>query len=36
MLRERHLGGTIILADAHIRYSQPISGRPSAIADLGC
>ncbi|MDR8406983.1 GNAT family N-acetyltransferase, partial [Acinetobacter baumannii] len=26
---------TIILADAHIRYSQPISGRPSAIADLG-
>lgn len=35
MLRERHLGGTIILADAHIRYSQPISGRPSAIADLG-
>ncbi len=29
------LGGTIILADAHIRYSQPISGRPSAIADLG-
>ncbi len=35
MLRERHLGGTIILADAHIRYSQPISGRPSAVADLG-
>ena len=34
MLRERQ-GGTIILADAHIRYSQPISGRPSAIADLG-
>jgi thioesterase domain-containing protein len=34
MLRERP-GGTIILADAHIRYSQPISGRPSAIADLG-
>ena len=30
MLRERHLGGTIILADAHIRYSQPISGRPSS------
>jgi thioesterase domain-containing protein len=23
MLRERHLGGTIILADAHIRYSLP-------------
>ncbi len=29
MLRERHLGGTIILADAHIRYSKPISGKPS-------
>ncbi|BES86939.1 GNAT family N-acetyltransferase [Pectobacterium araliae] len=35
LLRERHLGGTIILADAHIRYSAPVSGRPSAIADLG-
>ncbi|MNP08606.1 putative thioesterase (yiiD_Cterm) [compost metagenome] len=35
MLRERHLGGTIILADAHIRYSSPISGKPSAVADLG-
>jgi len=35
MLRERHLGGTIILADAHIRYSHPVTGRPSAIADLG-
>ncbi|MEA1062935.1 fatty acid biosynthesis protein FabY [Erwinia sp. HR93] len=35
MLRERHLGGTIILADAHIRYSKPISGRPGAVADLG-
>ncbi|BDH43977.1 GNAT family N-acetyltransferase [Salmonella enterica subsp. enterica serovar Choleraesuis] len=34
MLRERHLGGTIILADAHIRYSKPISGRPGAVADL--
>ncbi|MDI8746438.1 YiiD C-terminal domain-containing protein, partial [Salmonella enterica subsp. enterica serovar Montevideo] len=30
MLRERHLGGTIILADAHIRYSKPISGKPNA------
>ncbi len=28
MLRERYLGGTIILADAHIRYSKPISGKP--------
>ncbi len=35
LLRERHLGGTIILADAHIRYSWPITGRPSAVADLG-
>jgi thioesterase domain-containing protein len=35
MLRERHLGGTIILADAHIRYSHPISGKPQAVADLG-
>ncbi|MEC5343264.1 fatty acid biosynthesis protein FabY [Brenneria populi] len=35
LLRERHLGGTIILADAHIRYSTPIAGRPSAVADLG-
>jgi len=34
-LRERHLGGTIILADAHIRYSTPITGKPGAIADLG-
>lgn len=30
-----HLGGTIILADAHIRYSKPISGKPHAVADLG-
>lgn len=35
LLRERHLGGTIILADAHIRYSSPITGRPSAVACLG-
>lgn len=35
LLRERHLGGTIILADAHIRYSKPITGRPWAGADLG-
>ena len=35
LLRERHLGGTIILADAHIRYSKPITGRPRAVADLG-
>ncbi|MFZ4834633.1 fatty acid biosynthesis protein FabY [Rouxiella sp. Mn2063] len=34
LLRERHLGGTIILADAHIRYSAPVTGRPRAIADL--
>ncbi|QOL16489.1 fatty acid biosynthesis protein FabY [Dickeya dianthicola] len=35
LLRERQLGGTIILADAHIRYSTPVTGRPSAVADLG-
>ncbi|MGV3346681.1 fatty acid biosynthesis protein FabY [Enterobacteriaceae bacterium LUAb1] len=34
LLREQHLGGTIILADAHIRYSQPITGKPGAVADL--
>lgn len=34
MLRECELDGTIILADAHIRYSSPISGRPRAVADL--
>lgn len=34
MLREQHLGGDIILADAHIRYSAPITGRPRALADL--
>lgn len=35
MPRERHLRGAIIPADAHIRYNQPINGRPSAVADLG-
>lgn len=35
MLRERHLGGTIILVDARIRYSSPITGKPMASADLG-
>ncbi len=35
LLRERHLGGTIILADAHVRYSSLIEGRPTAVADLG-
>ncbi|MBS0849784.1 fatty acid biosynthesis protein FabY [Citrobacter sp. JGM124] len=35
MLRERHLGGTIILVDAHIRYSSPIVGKPMASADMG-
>ncbi|CNI97017.1 MULTISPECIES: fatty acid biosynthesis protein FabY [Yersinia] len=34
LLRERHLGGTIILADAHIRYKAPITGRPRAVAEL--
>lgn len=35
LLRERQLGGTIVLADAHIRYSTPVTGRPSAVANLG-
>lgn len=35
LLRERHLGGTIILVDAHIRYSVAITGKPVAVADLG-
>lgn len=34
LLRERQLGGTIILADAHIRYTTPVTGRPCAVADL--
>lgn len=35
LLRERQLGGTIILADAHIRYTKPVIGQPGAVADLG-
>ena len=35
LLRERHLGGTIVLADAHIRYHSAITGRPGAVAELG-
>lgn len=35
LMRERRFGGTIVLADAHIRYSRPITGKPLAIADLG-
>lgn len=34
LLRERNLGGAIILADSHVRYSKPITGRPKAVADL--
>lgn len=34
LLRERHLDGTIILADSHIRYSDPVVGRPRAIVNL--
>jgi thioesterase domain-containing protein len=34
LLRERHLGGTIILADAHVRYHSPVAGRPRAVANL--
>lgn len=34
MLREQHLDGVIMLADAHIRYSRPVCGKSEAIADL--
>nr|WP_302981912.1 fatty acid biosynthesis protein FabY [Plesiomonas shigelloides] len=34
LLRERNLGGEIILADAHIRYPHPVGNRPRAVADL--
>lgn len=34
LMRERRFGGTIILADAYIRYSRPITGKPLAVADL--
>ncbi|WP_047683474.1 MULTISPECIES: fatty acid biosynthesis protein FabY [Xenorhabdus] len=34
LLQERQLGGDIILVDANIRYHKPITGRPSAVADL--
>lgn len=34
LLRERQLSGTIILADAHIRYIKPVIGQPGAVADL--
>ncbi|MBF3314173.1 YiiD C-terminal domain-containing protein, partial [Leptospira borgpetersenii serovar Hardjo-bovis] len=34
MLRERHLGGTIILADAHIRNRLPSTGENVAVDDL--
>ncbi|MGL5008135.1 MAG: fatty acid biosynthesis protein FabY [Plesiomonas sp.] len=34
LLRERNLGGEIILVDAHIRYPQAVRNRPRAVADL--
>ncbi|AKJ40777.1 fatty acid biosynthesis protein FabY [Pragia fontium] len=34
LLQERQLGGTIVLADAHIRYQKPVTGRPTAVASL--
>lgn len=35
MLRERYFGGTIIFADAYIRYSKSISGKFYAVVDFG-
>ncbi len=34
LLQERQLGGDIVLVDGNIRYRKPVSGRPTAIADL--
>ncbi|ATG15391.1 fatty acid biosynthesis protein FabY [Providencia alcalifaciens] len=34
LLQENKLGGEIVLVDANIRYAKPVSGRPTAVADL--
>ncbi|QXX82263.1 MULTISPECIES: fatty acid biosynthesis protein FabY [Providencia] len=34
LMQEHQLGGDIVLVDANIRYGKPVSGRPTAIADL--
>ena len=34
LLQEHQLGGEIVLVDANIRYAKPVSGRPTAVADL--
>ncbi|WP_338539382.1 fatty acid biosynthesis protein FabY [Providencia vermicola] len=34
LMQEHQLGGDIVLVDANIRYSKPVSGRPTAIADM--
>ena len=34
LMQEHQLGGDIVLVDANIRYSAPVSGRPIAIADM--
>ena len=33
-MQEHQLGGEIVLVDANIRYGKPVSGRPTATADL--
>lgn len=33
-MQEHQLGGDIVLVDARIRYSKPVSGRPTAVADM--
>lgn len=34
LMQEHQLGGDIVLVDASIRYSKPVSGRPTAVADM--
>ncbi|HBC5066521.1 fatty acid biosynthesis protein FabY [Proteus mirabilis] len=34
LMQEHKLQGDIVLVDAHIRYRKPVSGRPSAVADM--
>ncbi|MEQ4692761.1 fatty acid biosynthesis protein FabY [Providencia manganoxydans] len=34
LMQEHQLGGDIVLVDANVRYSKPVSGRPTAVADM--
>ncbi|MDR0806435.1 MAG: fatty acid biosynthesis protein FabY [Enterobacteriaceae bacterium] len=34
LLQERQLSGSIVLADAHIRYQKPVRGRPTAVVNF--